>query len=498
MAKPVGDSQLWQVNEAPQMKTFLDSIANARAASVAVFLALTTIAVSGAEEASITLSGSYEYSVYAGRPAPRYSATYAFHASVGGRAWIIRYEDTSALTNADTLNAEAIASCDGTNTYLVQFQNELAVRKVFGERYESVKHELPVAMATIYPGDYPPPKEPTLQNIWLAIASSSVLSAARGKAKPPFITDLETFYDTNYNCDYYWTTDQAQPERRELVLKTDRHLLEDVWINGKKQRVKPAPPYDHGHTNGVGLWKQATNIAGVVVATEFEFTAFAPGPTRRSAGDLARAYIYRCIVTNIAKAPIPSVPVPLPAGRVTVTDRRFDKSEDGGNHYLAKKDWSQTEMDPAELAAHQSVKLDVGSLAPDFIVKTFEGKLFRLSDLRGKYVLLDFWATSCAPCVREIPDFQATYDAFGKDERFVLISLSMDTSEKEPRGFIAARGIRWTQSFMDDALKSSVEQDYGFSAIPQVLLVGPDGKLVAKDLRGETIRQAVASALGSR
>jgi hypothetical protein len=71
----------------------------------------------------------------------------------------------------------------------------------------------------------------------------------------------------------------------------------------------------------------------------------------------------------------------------------------------------------------------------------------------------------------------------------------VDISEKEPRKFVAARSIPWAQSFLDEKLKGSVEQDYGFNAIPQVLLVGPDGKLVAKDLRGPKIKEAVAVAL---
>jgi hypothetical protein len=90
-----------------------------------------------------------------------------------------------------------------------------------------------------------------------------------------------------------------------------------------------------------------------------------------------------------------------------------------------------------------------------------------------------------------------TYEAFGKDKQFAMVSLSLDTAEAEPRKFVAAKGIAWTQGFLDEKLKPSVQQAYGFTAIPQVLLVGPDGKIVEKDLRGATVQSAVASALRS-
>jgi len=480
------------------LNRLLNAITNNQRATLAVvYLILAVTSLPGADGAGVILSGNYEYTVYAGSPTPLHSAKYSFEVSVDGRLWIIEYKDTSALTNMDAFTS-AVASCDGTNIYVVQYQKESAVRKAWGDRYDSVKDELPVAMATIYPGDYPPPREFALQNIWLAFASSSLLADARGKAKPPFIADLATCYDNNYNCDVYWITNETHLGSRELILMADGRIPQEVRINDRVQDVKLPAPYDKGYTNSVGLWRQLTNIAGVFVPTEFEFSAFAPKPRGRVAEDLMTAYTYRCVVTNIATAPLPSVPTPLPSGRVLVTDRRFAKSEDSRTTYLATRGWFRQEIDRAKLAANQGIKLHAGDSTPDFICKTFDGKLLRLSDLRGKYVLLDFWATSCAPCVAQLPDLKATYDVFGKDKRFVLVSLSLDTTEAEPRKFVTAKGIRWTQSFLDDQLKSSVERAYGFSAVPQVLLVGPDGKLIAKDLRGPHIQEVVAAALGAK
>ncbi len=474
------------------------------AALAPVYLVFATFAVPGADETGITLSGTYEYSVYSGSSTPQYSARFDFQASIAGRAWIIKYEQTADSSNADTSNTKAVASCDGTNIYVVNFQNERTDKKVWGDRYESVKNELPMAMAIIYPGDYPPPQEFALQNIWRAFASSSVFANSKGKAKPPYSVDLATFYDTNYNCDYYWTTNETQAGCRQLILKSDGHLLDDVRINGKVQHVKPAAPYDDGFINGVGLLSQVTNIVGLSVPTKFEFTAFSParrGPTiLDAAGALRMAYTYRCTVTDIDTAVISSVPAPLPKGRVLVTDHRFDKRKAPPAHSFLSTTgkWLPDKIDLATLAASQGLRLNVGDLAPDFTFKTFDGKLITLSDLRGKYMLLDFWATTCVPCIKQIPELTATYEAFGKDKQFALVSLSLDTADAEPRKLVAAKGLGWIQGFLDEQLKTSVQQAYGFTAIPQVLLVGPDGKIVEKDLRDATVQRAVASALRSR
>ncbi len=137
--------------------------------------------------------------------------------------------------------------------------------------------------------------------------------------------------------------------------------------------------------------------------------------------------------------------------------------------------------------------LKVGEKAPGFAIETLDGKRLGLGDFRGKFLLLDFWATWCAPCVAELPNLSALQQAFGSDSRFAIVSMSLDERPDDIKSFIASEKMTWTQACVGP--DAAVVDDYGATAIPSTFLIGPDGTIVASGLRGDALRTAIEKAL---
>ena len=128
--------------------------------------------------------------------------------------------------------------------------------------------------------------------------------------------------------------------------------------------------------------------------------------------------------------------------------------------------------------------IDVGSIAPDFSQEDTNGSKVSLSSFKGKYVLIDFWASWCRPCREENPNVVNNYNKF-KGKNFTVLGVSLDRS-KEPWAHVS------DLKFWNNA----VAQLYSISSIPQNYLVGPDGKIVAKNLRGPELEAKLCQILG--
>ncbi len=139
-------------------------------------------------------------------------------------------------------------------------------------------------------------------------------------------------------------------------------------------------------------------------------------------------------------------------------------------------------------------KTNIGIPAMDFVQKDTTGKPVKLSDFLGQYVLLDFWASWCSPCRAENPNLLKAYNKY-KDKNFTILGVSLD-DEATRKAWINAvekDGLPWTQVSELKGFKSKAAVLYGVTAIPSNFLIDPDGKIIARNLRGEELEKKLAS-----
>ncbi len=141
--------------------------------------------------------------------------------------------------------------------------------------------------------------------------------------------------------------------------------------------------------------------------------------------------------------------------------------------------------------------LVVGKPFPDFDVKDLDGKPLSVSGYKGKVVLIDFWATWCGPCVGELPNVLKTYEKH-HPKGLEIVGISLDQNKERLTKFLGDKQVTWRQYFDGLGWQNKLAKKYGVNSIPATYLLDKEGKIIAKDLRGEELEQAVAKALGEK
>lgn len=149
----------------------------------------------------------------------------------------------------------------------------------------------------------------------------------------------------------------------------------------------------------------------------------------------------------------------------------------------------------AKKKLNEHENLNIGDPAPDFAATFLSGKPFTLSQKETDYLLLDFWATWCGPCLADLPELKRIHADFAGSE-FQIIGISLDEQLTDLTSHLEQKPLPWPQIYQQNTWNDIITTPYSILNIPMNYLIGPDGEIVAKDLSMEELRIELEEVLG--